>query len=64
MKRRKAMKEIRFGNQKDLVFSTMMDRFEFFEKQITPIEDANGNLKELDRTRRQKDILEALDKKS
>ena len=37
-KRRKSMKEIRFGNQKDLVLSTMMDRLEFSEKQIIPFE--------------------------
>ena len=36
-KRRKAMKEIRFGNQKDLVFSAMSDRLAFFEKQIIPL---------------------------
>ena len=38
LKRRKAMKEIRFGNRKDLVFSTMMERLEFYEKQVVPLE--------------------------
>ena len=38
VKRRKAMKEIRFNNQKDLVLTTMLDRLEFFEKQIIPLE--------------------------
>ena len=28
------MREIRFDNQKDLVLATMLDRLEFFEKQI------------------------------
>ena len=37
-KRRKAMKQIRFGNQKDLILSTMMGRLEFYEKQIIPLE--------------------------
>ena len=31
-KRREAIKEIRFENQKDLVLRTMMDRLEFLEK--------------------------------
>ena len=38
VKRRKAMKEIRFNNQKDLVLTTMIERLEFFEKQIIPLE--------------------------
>ena len=38
VKRRKAMREIRFNNQKDLVLTTMLDRLEFFEKQIIPLE--------------------------
>ena len=33
-KRRKAMKEIRFNNQKDLLLAAMIDRLEFFEKHI------------------------------
>ena len=33
-----AIKDIKFGNQKDLVLSTMMDRLEFYEKQIIPLE--------------------------
>ena len=33
------MKEIRFNNRKDLVLKTMMDRLEFFEKQIIPLEN-------------------------
>ena len=37
-KRRKAMHNISFGNQKDLVLRTMLDRLEFFEKQIIPLE--------------------------
>jgi len=39
MKRRKAMREIRFGNQKDLVLKTMFDRLEFIEKQMIPLEE-------------------------
>lgn len=38
VKRRKAMKEIEFGNQKDLVLSTMIERLEFYEKQVIPLE--------------------------
>ncbi len=38
-KRRKAMREIRFGNQTDLVLKTMLNRLEFFEKQIIPLEE-------------------------
>jgi len=38
MKRRKTMREIRFGNGKDLVLKTMLDRLGFLEKQIVPIE--------------------------
>ncbi len=38
LKRRKAMREIRFGNPKDLVLRTMIDRLEFLEKQIIPID--------------------------
>ena len=32
------MREIRFNNQKDLVLATMLDRLEFFEKQIISLE--------------------------
>jgi transposase len=39
VKRRNAMKEIRFNNRKDLVLTTMMDRLEFFEKQIISLEN-------------------------
>ena len=46
-KRRKAMKEIRFNNQKVLVLTTMIDRLEFFEKQIIPLErEIKKNAKE------------------
>ena len=38
VKRRKAMKEIEFGNQKDLVLSTMIERLEFYEKQVGLLE--------------------------
>ncbi|EQD72736.1 transposase IS116/IS110/IS902 family protein [mine drainage metagenome] len=38
MKRRKAIKEVKFGNQKDIVLKTMLDRLEFYEKQIVPLE--------------------------
>ena len=38
VKRRKAMKEIDFGNQKDLILKTMIDRLEFYEKQIVPLD--------------------------
>ena len=38
VKRRKAMKEIRFNNQKDIVLTTMIDRLEFFEKQSVSLE--------------------------
>ena len=36
---KKSMKKIRFNNQKDLVLTTMMDRLEFFEKQIISLEN-------------------------
>ncbi len=35
-KRREAIKEIRFDNQKDLVLKTMIDRLEFLERQREP----------------------------
>ena len=38
MKRRKAMKDIRFNNQKDIVLTAMIDRLEFFEKQSISME--------------------------
>ena len=38
MKRINVIKDIKFGNQKDLVPATMMDRLEFYEKQIIPLE--------------------------
>ena len=37
-KRRYAMKAIRFGNQKDLVLKTMLDRLAFHEQQAFTIE--------------------------
>ena len=37
-KRRKAMHEIRFGNQKDIIFKIMMDKLEFYEKQCILLE--------------------------
>ena len=37
-RRRNAMREIRFGNQKDLVLKTMLDRLEFLEQQMIPLE--------------------------
>ena len=39
VKGRKAMKEIRFNNQKDLVLKTLIERLEFFEKQIISLEN-------------------------
>lgn len=33
-KRRKAMADLRFGNQMDLVFTIMMDRLSFYEQQV------------------------------
>lgn len=46
-KRRKVMNEIGFNNQKDLVLRTMIDRLEFFEKQIFPLErEIKKSLKE------------------
>ena len=38
VKKRKAMKEIEFGNQKDLVLRTMIERLEFYKKQVIPLE--------------------------
>ena len=38
-KRREAIRGIRFSNQKDLVLRTMIDRLEFFERQIDPLEE-------------------------
>ena len=37
-KRRAAIKNIRFNNQKDLVLKTMMDRLEFLEGQREPLD--------------------------
>ena len=37
-KRREAIKEIRFDNQKDLVLKTMIDRLEFLERQREPLD--------------------------
>ncbi|MGC8726354.1 MAG: IS110 family transposase [Thermoplasmata archaeon] len=36
--RRKAMKEIRFGNEKDLIFTNMIAQLEFYEKQCIPLD--------------------------
>ncbi|MEM4058519.1 MAG: transposase [Thermoplasmata archaeon] len=38
VKRTKAIKDIQFGDQRDLVLKTMMNHLEFLEKQETPIE--------------------------
>ncbi len=38
-KRRKAMESIRFNNDKDVVFKTMLNRLKFLEDQISPIEE-------------------------
>ncbi len=38
-KRRKAMESITFNNDKDVVLRTMLNRLEFLEKQIPPIEE-------------------------
>ena len=43
-RRRKAIKEIRFSNQKDLVLKTMLDRLEFFERQKEPLD---GEIKKI-----------------
>ena len=37
-KRRTAIKNIRFNNQKDLVLKTMMERLEFLERQRDPLD--------------------------
>ena len=37
-KRREAIKEIRFDNQKDLVLKTMIDRLEFLERKREPLD--------------------------
>ena len=37
-KRREAIKEIKFDNQKDLVLKTMIDRLEFLERQREPLD--------------------------
>ena len=38
VKKRNAMKKIEFGNQKDLVLSTIIERLEFYKKQVIPLE--------------------------
>jgi transposase len=38
-KRRKAMESIKFNNDKDVVFKTMLNRLKFLEDQILPIEE-------------------------
>ena len=38
-KRRKAMESIRFNNDKDVVFKTMLNRLKFLEDQIPPLEE-------------------------
>ena len=38
-RRRKAMREIRFNNQKDVVLTAMIDKLEFFEKQSISMEN-------------------------
>ena len=43
-RRRKAIKEIKFSNQKDLVLKTVLDRLEFFERQKEPLD---GEIKKI-----------------
>ena len=38
-KRRKAMESIKFNNDKDVVFKTMLNRLKFLEDQIPPLEE-------------------------
>jgi transposase len=39
VKRRLAIRSLRFNDDRDLVLGTMMDRLDFLEKQCTPLED-------------------------
>jgi transposase len=38
-KRRRAIRSLRFQDERDLVLGTMMDRLQFLERQCTPLED-------------------------
>jgi len=40
VKRRHAIRSLRFHDERDLVLGTMMDRLHFLEKQCTPLEDS------------------------
>ena len=40
VKRRRAIRSLRFHDERDLVLGTMMDRLQFLEKQCTPLEDS------------------------
>jgi transposase len=40
IKRRRAIRSLRFHDKRDLVLGTMMDRLHFLEKQCTPLEDS------------------------
>jgi transposase len=40
LKRRRAIRSLRFHDERDLVLTTMMDRLQFLEKQCTPLEDS------------------------
>jgi len=40
LKRRRAIRILRFHDKRDLVLGTMMDRLRFLEKQCTPLEDS------------------------
>ena len=55
---------IRGMESSGLIRKYSLERMLLELEKLHMIEDANGDLKELERTRRKKDILEALDKKS
>ena len=50
VKKRKAMKEIEFGNQKDLVLRTRIERLEFYGKQVGLLETRSGRLQGIPKT--------------
>ena len=50
LKKRKTMIEIEFGNQKDLVLRTRIERLEFYGKQVGLLETRSGRLQGIPKT--------------
>ena len=53
---------IRTALMREMISSGLMKKYSL--EKLHVVEDANGNISELERTRKQKDILEALEKVS